>query len=153
MPICLDPSQRPPPVVLPSDVGRPPDSRPSFQGRFLTRRESVQFSELAAAMEAAPSFSGEESAALMGILRILVAGWTNLRGDTGAVIPYTADAVERLPDLLTDSELIWLVGALRRSAVLGERDLGKSESPSASVGGSTPAAGPAATGPTVAAGT
>lgn len=122
MPIACDPTQS---VwfSLDSDKPKPEPSRPQFQARFLTCRQTRQVGELV--QEAAKLSDVEAEGKLLDAIMIGVIGWRNMPHGK----PFSRDAIA---DTLTVAELYELAFKQSSETRLAEIDRKKSALPSAS---------------------
>ena len=99
MPLALDPNETIP-FSFDSDAHQPPESRPTFELKFLTVRERMKIGKLIN-RAAEEKEDDAANAAVNEILAIGVVGWRNITGRDGAAVPFDLAAVD---DLLTVTE-------------------------------------------------
>lgn len=87
-------------IVLESDAGKSPETRPVFVCRYLSGRELRQVAEALDSLDAAAS-GAEAIDKVFEQLERFVTGWENMIGRDGAEIPCEPG---RLADLLTIGE-------------------------------------------------
>lgn len=125
MPIACDPDLKIE-FSLPYDEKQPEETRAVFEARFITCRQRRQVTGLMKQAMAADDDNKSERFILDALI-IGLTGWRNLKNRDGEIIEFD---VERLPDILTDTEMWELVGLLLRQTQIAEDDIKKSVSQS-----------------------
>lgn len=132
MPISSDPA-RTAPYWLACDAETPEANRPTFDCRFLTRREMRRVDELTKQAYAAKD-DAQCYGLLIDALRVGVAGWRNMFDPDGQPVPFDLSAID---GILTDQELWELVYGYPRAVSRTEHDRFLSRSPSQPTGASS----------------
>ena len=125
MPITCDPDLKVEFSLL-YDEKQPEEKRTVFEARFITCRQRRQVTDLMKQALDADDDS-ESERLILKALEIGLTGWRNIRDSIGQAIGFD---VQRLPDILTDTEMWELLGLLLRQTQIAEADLKKSVSQS-----------------------
>ncbi|HUT58862.1 MAG TPA: hypothetical protein VNA25_13530 [Phycisphaerae bacterium] len=143
MPIACDPDAKRI-YVLKCDRARSLQATPRFFMRYLTRRQKSRYRKFGDELETSKLTADQMAEGLYKHVGEVLVGWENLHRPDGADVPYAADRLTDLDDVLTDRELweLYFAGMTE----LDGADLGFSGSQSSSSTGesASPADAPSA---------
>ena len=128
MPLALEPDQTIE-ISLKSDESKPLETRPAFIVRFMSSRDRNRLRDLYAEAVDFDMKGDYESFIknMVSIFQISLVGWHHLKAANGDYIPFDPT---RLPELLTDVEILELARLVYAKTELEELDRKNSGSPS-----------------------